>query len=145
MDSNLLIKEYHNTNKYGDLLGISVSIPKLGNLECSMLIEDKHLATPIAAHGGAIASLVDSSLGIVCLSVAMQEGKVVSTIELSVKFLKPVFKGDFIKAYSEVISRGKRIYFAETRLYNQHNDLIASGAGTFNAYPMEKAGYELKQ
>lgn len=140
MFSTDLIDKYIHSNKFGALLGMNFEIINPGSISYSMLIEEKHLATPIAAHGGAVASLIDAALGVACLSAVFSEGKVVSTLELSIKYLKPATLGATIIAKSDVISKGNRILVSEVKVYDG-NQLIATGSGTFNAYPKEKAGY----
>ena len=54
--------------------------------------------------------------------------------------MKPAKLGATIIAKSEVISKGNRILVSEVKVYDG-NQLIATGSGTFNAYPKEKAGY----
>jgi uncharacterized protein (TIGR00369 family) len=140
MSSLDLIERYIQSNKFGELLGMDFEITVPGSISYAMRIEEKHLATPIAAHGGVVASLIDAALGVACLSAVFSEGKVVSTLELSIKYLKPALLGAKIVAKSEVVSRGNRILVSEVKVYDGET-LIAMGAGTFNAYPKEKAGY----
>lgn len=140
MSSLDLIERYIKSNKFGELLGMDFEITVPGCISYTMKIEEKHLATPIAAHGGVVASLIDAALGVACLSAVFCEGKVVSTLELSIKYLKPAKLGATIIAKSEVISKGNRILVSEVKVYDG-NQLVATGSGTFNAYPKEKAGY----
>ena len=140
MEINSIIEKYIESNRFGKLLGMDFEVFSPGNIVYSMLIEEKHLATPMAAHGGAIASLIDAALGVACLSAVFNEGKVVSTLELSIKYLKPARLGATLIAKSEVISKGNRILVSEVKVYDE-STLIAIGSGTFNAYPKEKAGY----
>jgi uncharacterized protein (TIGR00369 family) len=135
-----LIEKYASQNHFGYLLGMEFQILSPGEIEYRLKIEEKHLATPIAAHGGVIASLVDASLGIACLSKVALLDKVVSTIEFSLKFHKPAVLGAELVAQARVISAGNRILVSETKIYDGVT-LIASASGTFNAYPKEKAGY----
>ncbi len=135
-----LIVDYINQNHFGKLLGMDFEVISPGVIQYMMTIEEKHLATPFAAHGGAIASLIDASLGVACLSKVFSEDKVVSTIEFSMKFHKPALLGAKLIAKASVISAGKRILVSESKIYDGEI-LIASSSGTFNAYPKEKAGY----
>lgn len=135
-----IINKYIQSNHFGKLLGMNFEIYSPGSICYSMTIEERHIATPIAAHGGAIASLIDAALGVACLSAVFEDGKVVSTLELSIKYLKPAKLGAKITAKSDVISKGNRILVSEVKVYDD-NLLIAIGSGTFNAYPKEKAGY----
>ena len=139
MDKNLIV-DYINQNHFGKLLGMDFVVLSPGVIEYKMIVEEKHLATPFAAHGGAIASLIDASLGVACLSKVFSDDKVVSTIEFSMKFHKPALRGRLLIAKASVISGGKRILVSESKIYDGEV-LIASASGTFNAYPKEKAGY----
>lgn len=141
LNSNYLIQKYKQSNKFGDLLDISFEIIEKGKVEYHVVIGEKLLATPNAAHGGLIATLCDGALGIAALSCVVEDDKVVATVEMNIKYLKPVFLNDKIIAKAEVIQGGKRLLFSEAKVYNQKNELIASASGTFNAYPKEKAGY----
>jgi uncharacterized protein (TIGR00369 family) len=140
MFSSELIEKYAKSNHFGALIGMHCEIPEAGKVHYYITIEDKHLATPIAAHGGVIASLMDAALGVACLSAVVNDNKVVSTLDLSLRYLKPAVLGAKIVAKSEVISKGNRILVSEVKVYDGET-LIATGSGTFNAYPKEKAGY----
>ena len=134
------ILAYNAHNAFGEVLNMHFDILEPGKVIYSVQITKELLATPLAAHGGVIASLMDGALGIAALSLVCEDGKVVSTIEFSTRFLKPVLLNDKLEAKSEIISRGKRILVSEAKIFNQKGELIAVGNGTFNAYPKEKAG-----
>ena len=135
------IVSYNRFNQFGKLLHIAFTIIKQGEVEYHATINEDLLATPKAAHGGFMATLCDGALGIAALSCVVEKDMVVATVEMNVKYLRPVFLGDQIIAKGIVISEGKRLIFSEAKVYNQENQLIASASGTFNAYPKEKAGY----
>ena len=136
-----LIQKYIAGNHFGALLGINFEILEKGKVIYHSTIEDKHLATPFAAHGGLLATLCDGALGIAALSQVAEIGKIVSTIEMNIKYLKPVLLGDQLIAKAEIIQAGNRLIFSEAKVYNQKKELVVSASGTFNAYPKEKAGY----
>jgi len=48
--------------------------------------------------------------------------------------------GDCLDAHAKVIHSGNRIMVCEGTIVNQNGELVAKGIGTFNAYPVEKAG-----
>jgi uncharacterized protein (TIGR00369 family) len=134
------ILAYNSYNNFATLVGMSYEIISAGNVNYCIQITKELLATPFAAHGGIIASLLDASLGVTALSTVCQDDKVVSTIEFSSRFYKPAFENDVLSAYGTLLSKGNRIISCEAKVYNQKNELIALGNGTFNAYPKEKAG-----
>ncbi|GAA0876407.1 PaaI family thioesterase [Wandonia haliotis] len=137
---DLIIETYKRTNRFGDDLGMQLSIVQPGEIEYKLAVSDKHMATPVAAHGGVIATLMDGTLGVAALSLVVEQGKVVSTIELKLNFLSPARLGDTLIATGKVVQAGSRIIYAEGEIRNQKNELVAKGSGTFNAYPAEKAG-----
>ena len=136
-----LVQAYIRLNNFGNLLGMDFKIESAGRVVYSMKIETKHLATPMASHGGAIAAMMDAALGVAALSAVCESDKVVSTLEMSVRFIAPAKPGDELTANATVLSRGNRILVVQAEIYNQDQKLVALGNGTFNAYPKEKAGF----
>lgn len=144
MIDDRVLKLYKASNNYGKFLEMDLEILEVGKCKYTIEIQDKHLATPIAAHGGVVAGVVDGTLGVAALTVAGQNGNVVSTVDLHVNFLKPVVLGDVLVSEGEVISAGKRLIYAECAVTNQDGVLVAKAGGTFNAYPAEKAFHNLE-
>lgn len=140
---SIVIDKYIQSNEFGRELGMDFKILEPGVVEYFLTIEQKHLATPKAAHGGVIAAFMDSILGVTALSAVAHDYKAVSTVEFKINFLAPVLIGDQLKAIGKVESHGKRILVtsADVLCMNRKNTCVAKGIGTFNAYPVEKAGY----
>ncbi len=138
-----LLEVYQKVNKYGEVNGMELTIVGVGEIIYQMEIKDIHMATPIAAHGGAVAGMMDAVLGVAALSFSALEEKLVSTIEFKINFLNPVYKGDVLRGVGKVEQKGKRIIIAsgEITCTNRDNIIIAKAMGTFNAYPFEKAGF----
>ncbi|MCW3076523.1 MAG: hypothetical protein JWO32_1132 [Bacteroidetes bacterium] len=138
-----LIEYYIQNNFYGKLLGMDFEIIEEGVVEYRMTIGQKHLATPYAAHGGVVSSLVDSALGVAGLSAVYKENKVVSTVEYKLNFLSPALPDDKLVARAKVEHKGKRLLIISCDVFciNRENKLIAKALGTFNAYDAAKAGY----
>jgi acyl-CoA thioesterase len=134
-----IIRLYEEANSFGDLLGMELTLIDRGIVEYRMKVSQNHLATPKAAHGGAIAALVDGALGVAALSQVSVDKKVVSTIEFKVNYLKPALIGDELVATGRVQSAGNRILYVECSVVNQHGEIISKANGTFNAYPASKA------
>jgi uncharacterized protein (TIGR00369 family) len=134
-----LIDLYQESNHFGELLGMELSIQERGSIQYTMRVEEQHLATPRAAHGGAILSLVDATLGVAALSQVCADHQVVSTVELKTNFLRPCLFGDVLLAKGWVVSAGKRLIFAECEIFNQNQELLVKASGTFNAYPANRA------
>lgn len=140
---NNLIEKYIAQNHFGKLLGMHFEIIAEGEVNYFMKITKDHLATPHAAHGGAISSLVDAALGVCGLSLVYKEHKAVSTVEYKTNFLAPALLNDELLAKATVLKKGKRLIITECSVYvtNRENILIAKAMGTFNAYDASIAGY----
>ena len=136
-----LIQSYIESNNFGRLLGMNFDILDHGVVIYSMLVTENHLATPIAAHGGSVAALIDASMGVCALSEVIMDHKVVSTIEMKMSFVAPGILGDTLMAKAKIVKSGQRLLIVEGEIRNQNDKLIAVASGTFNAYPADKAGF----
>ena len=134
-----VLNMYKASNNFGAFLEMDLEVLEEGEAKYVLEIKEKHLATPIAAHGGVVAGLIDGTLGVAALTISGQNGNVVSTVELQVNYLKPVVLGDKLISIGKVISAGKRLIYVEAAVTNQKGILVAKASGTFNAYPAEKA------
>lgn len=143
MIDDKILSLYKKSNKFGALLEMDLTVLKQGLVKYILEIKEKHLATPIAAHGGVVAGLIDGTLGVAALSEVAERQKVVSTVELKINFLKPVSLGDTLTAEGEVISAGNRLIYTEAKVTNQKGILVAKASGTFNAYPADKVFKDL--
>lgn len=141
--SESLVTKYIENNHFGKLIGMDFKIIEDGLVEYYVTITKNHLATPNAAHGGLISSLVDAALGVAGLSAVYKANKVVSTIEYKMNFLGPALLNDSLKAIGKVEQKGNRILIITCDVYviNRNNLPIAKALGTFNAYDASKAGY----
>lgn len=137
-----IVKGYIAANKFGVLLDMEFDIIGPGEILYKMPITEKHLATPYAAHGGSISALMDATMGVCALSQVLPENKVVSTVELKISYLAPALLGDTMHTTASIVKSGHRILFVKGEMRNQKGELISIGSGTFNAYPMEKAGFK---
>lgn len=138
-----LLAVYQKVNRYGEINGMQLTIVGPGEIIYEMEIKDMHMATPLAAHGGAVAGMMDGVLGVAALSLTAKEEKLVSTVEFKINFLSPVFKGDILRGFGKVEHKGKRIIISSGEIVcvNRNNKVVAKAMGTFNAYPFEKAGF----
>ena len=134
-----LIRIYNEVNNFGRDNHFELKIIEEGLIHYEMTIEEKHLATPTAAHGGVIAAFMDAIIGVAALSAIHKDGKLASTIEFKINYFKPAYLGDTLKGIGKVDKKGKRIIFTSGEIYNQHGDIVAKSIGTLNAYPFEKS------
>ena len=90
-----------------------------------------HVLNPMGiAHGGYAAALLDSACGIAVLTT-LAEGQGFSTLELKVAYHKAVgTKTGPVRAEGNVLTRGRRIAYAEARLCDSDGHLLASATST---------------
>lgn len=140
---NNILKKYIEQNYFGKLLGMHFKLIAEGEVDYYMNINKEHLATPLAAHGGAISALVDAALGVCALSAVYNSNKAVSTVEYKINYLSPALLNDELVAKARLLKKGNRLIITECTVYasNREDVLIAKAMGTFNAYDAGKAGY----
>lgn len=100
MIDDKVLNLYKAANNYGHFLGIELEILGEGEAKYTIVIKEKHLATPVAAHGGVVAGVIDGSMGIAAMTIAGQSSNVVSTVDLKVSYFKPIKLGDKLKVGS---------------------------------------------
>ncbi len=141
LNQHPLVQLYIEKNNFGRVLEMDFEILAPGKVHYSMPIHSLHLATPLAAHGGAISALMDATMGVCALSRVVEENKIVSTIELKISFVSPALENDILSADANVIKKGNRLLFVEGKIYNQRKELVAMATGTFNAYEPKNGGF----
>jgi len=141
LNTHPTVLDYIKSNHFGKHLNLNFSIINPGYALYECKVKDIHLATPHAAHGGFVASILDSCMGVGALSIVCSSGKVVSTIELKVSFLKAIQLDSHVIVKSNCLKRGNNILHMEASMYNDKEELLAKSSGTFNSYPKQKAGY----
>lgn len=139
-----ILKRYHQTNHFGDKLGIKLSINKPGDITYQVEVKKEHLATLKSVHGGFLAAIMDQVVGTSALTMATNDGNVVSTVELKMNFLSGAFFGDTLTAKGLVLKKGKRLLVVEGKIYNQNDKLLVTGLATLNAYPFVKSDMNFK-
>ena len=140
---NSIIEQYIAQNHFGKLLGMNFEILAPGNVHYFMVISTEHLATPLAAHGGSTAALLDATMGVGALSLVCDKNKVVATLEMKVSFLKSVLLNDKLTAMSIVVKQGRELIFMEAEMFNTKRQLVAKSSGTFIIINAEKSGYKI--
>lgn len=135
-----ILKLYNIHNNFGRLLNMTYEVAAPGKVTYNLKVTQDMLATPIAAHGGAIAGFMDAIVGVAALSAVAPLKKVVSTIEFKLNFVQAALLDDELTGIGEVVKKGNRILTVRGDIYNQKNELVATSLATLNAYPIEKSG-----
>ena len=138
-----LLEQYIEHNHFGNLIGFKISFGEPGVIHHKLTVEQKHLATPIAIHGGCTAAILDATMGVGALTLVHEQKKVVATLEMKVSFFKGITEGTTIFASSRPVKIGKKLIFMEADIVDEKGELLARSSGTFTTLAAEKSGYEV--
>ncbi len=98
-----------------------------GTAELEIPVAPIHYNSAALVHGGVLAGLLDASMGMAMLT----KNKAGVTTSLSINYLKSAKKGDVLRAQAAVTRDGRTMVYCEARIYNQREELLATGQGAF--------------
>lgn len=93
-------------------------------------VEEKHLQALGMVHGGAIASILDSAIGLNINKELIEKGKFAITSQLNVHYLKPVSRGK-ITAKAKPLFIGSKVAVGYGELKDENGETIAVATSTF--------------
>jgi acyl-CoA thioesterase len=109
---------------------LDIRLTEIGDRHAVMevTVADKHCNYFGGAHGGLIATLVDT----VCFFPRpfLPSGRLVTTSNLNVNYVRPAAVGDHLVACSEVVHLGRRTASLSIRVVNGEGALVAHGTVT---------------
>lgn len=139
-----LLEIYNRVNAFGNLMEMEMEVIRPGEVKYTMPVRDHHLSNPRAAHGGAVAALMDAILGVSALSLAVENDQLVSTVEFKINYFRPVLPGYKLEGHGLVDFAGNRLIASSGKIIDiDSGDVLCTGCGTFNQYPAEKIGFKL--
>lgn len=117
------------------LMGLSLIMEDGQEPYCRLPLDERHQGAPGIAHGGTITALMDSALGICAMKYAQEQGKVTSTVEMKVNFLKPAPLGATLVTSTKILSAGRSlIVVSGEAVIEGPATKVAFATGTFNLY-----------
>ncbi len=93
-----------------------------------------HLRTLGIVHGGVIATLLDSVMGMKAQGASPPDHYLV-TAQLNVHFIRPAFEGETLIASSVVRHQGRKTAVAEGEIRTAGGALVATSSATFVHVP----------
>ena len=111
-----------------ELIGIRVADVGDGRVVMEMDTEEKHWNPMKTVQGGIICTIADGALGY-SFFTTLEENETYTTVDLNIKFLKPVTKGR-VTASAHVVKRGKRLGYMECEVANEKGELVAKATST---------------
>ncbi len=110
-------------------LGITLTDISWGHAQMQLKVKRELTQSAGSAHGGVMASMIDSVVGIALYTMLTSEDHI-TTIELKVNFIAPAKPG-MLKAHGRIISKGKRIAVGDADVRDDRGTLIAKGLVTY--------------
>jgi uncharacterized protein (TIGR00369 family) len=103
-----------------------------GGAGFEMYIDPDYANSRRTAHGGLIASLMDTVMGYAGISLDLK----LVTVEMNLNYFAAVKIGEVITAEAKVIHAGKTTVVAEAEVYNAQKELVSKSRGTY--FPVGK-------
>ncbi len=124
------VKKVTNNSPYYKLLGMEIMEIREGECKIQMPFKQDLTHPYRIMHGGAIASLADSSVAMALISVVEPRDRF-TTIEFKINFFSPVNKGK-LEAHGKIIHKGSKTAVGEVEVENEEGKLIAKLIATYN-------------
>lgn len=114
---------------FARLLGIEVESVEPGHAVLSMKLRHEHMRNNAIAHGGVIATLIDSAMAIAIMAL-LEENERTVTVDLTIHYLRPVPEGS-AKASARVVRAGRRVVTVSAELFDADGKLAATAISTY--------------
>ncbi len=128
-EQRLACWEASQSSAYWHLLGIELVEVKEGLARVRMPFRPELQQGYGAMHGGALASLADSSMAVALISL-VEPGQRVYTVEMKVNYLSAVLGGQVV-AEARIVQKGRSLAVGETHIRDEGGMLVAVGLATF--------------
>ena len=114
---------------FAKLLGIEIDSVEPGHAVLSMKLRHEHMRNNAIAHGGVIATLIDSAMAIAIMAL-LEENERTVTVDLTIHYLRPVPEGS-AKASARVVRAGRRVVTVSAELFDAEGKLAATAISTY--------------
>ena len=114
---------------FAKLLGIEVDSVEPGHAVLSMKLRDDLMRNSGIAHGGAIATLIDSAMAIAIMAL-LEENERTVTVDLTIHYLRPISSGT-ARASARVVRFGRRVITVSAELFDDAGKLAATAISTY--------------
>ncbi len=99
----------------------------------------RHQGYPSRLHGGIAAAILDETIGRT-ITIGKEKELWSVTIELNVKYKKPIPLHEEIKVIAKITKESKRIFEGEGKIVLPSNETAATAYGKYLIMPIEKIG-----
>lgn len=114
---------------FAKLLGIEVESVEPGLAVLSMKMRDDLKRNGDIAHGGAVATLIDSAMAFAIMPLLAENERSI-TVDLTIHYLRPVSEGS-ARATARVVRAGRRVITVSAELFDSQEKLAATALSTY--------------
>ena len=114
---------------FAKLLGIQVESREPGHAVLSMKMRDDLMRNGGIAHGGAVATLLDSAMAIAIMATLAENEQTV-TVDLTIHYLRPLSEG-VVRASARIVRAGRRVVTVSAELFDSQERLAATAISTY--------------
>jgi len=115
---------HHEAGPFLDHVGPLYSDDRDGRI--GLRVGAQHLNRGGTAHGGLLATLVDTAMGTAVRAQA--DGDAAATVSLTTDYLGPAKEGDWVQATTEVERLGGRLAFVDCSLRVEDREVVRARA-----------------
>ena len=112
----------------GKLLGLRITSSGAGRATVEFEASARYANPAGTLHGGVLCDLADAAMGLAYLST-LSEGDTLTTIELKINFLRPVWNAK-LSAQAKVVRAGKVVGLIECDILDERQRLVARASST---------------
>ena len=112
----------------GKFLGITVIEMGDGQAVVEFQADERHANAMGTLHGGVLCDIADAAMGLAYRST-LAEGETLTTIELKINFLRPVWKAK-LRARAGMVRSGKIVGLVECDIVDEQERLVARASST---------------
>jgi len=114
---------------FAKLLGIEVESVEPGLAVLSMKMREELKRNGDIAHGGAVATLIDSAMAFAIMPLLAENERSI-TVDLTIHYLRPVSEGS-ARATARVVRAGRRVITVSAELFDSQEKLAATALSTY--------------
>ncbi len=121
-----------------ETLGMVDFEAEVGSAQVSLVPQHRHYNPLGAVHGGVLATLLDTAAAC-AVHAALEPGEAYTSLDLSVKFLRPATEASGrLTASGRLIQRGRRTALAEAQIHDAAGRRVAHATSTCMIFPIER-------
>ena len=114
---------------FAKLLGIEVDSLEPGHAVLSMKMRDDLMRNGGIAHGGAVATLIDSAMAFAIIQL-LGDNEHTVTVDITIHYLRPLSEGS-ARASARVVRAGRRVVTVSAELFDADGKLAATAISTY--------------